>query len=98
MPSTGHATKRRPTAKAEGQITQTTDVARGFKEQNFSQGCLNKVEMEGLFWESMWLFISGLDVIRVRVTARSSNDAKKYARRALSSSCCKTCDVRDGPD
>ena len=36
----------------------------------------------GPLWESMWLLLSAFNVTRVRVTAKSFNNAKKYGRHA----------------
>ena len=56
----------------------------GSKSSFSHQRCLNNIEMEGpfWFWESLWPFMSALDVTRARGTAKSFNDAKKYGRCA----------------
>ena len=56
--------------------------SRGVKEQNFLPKMLEQNGDGGPLWESLWPFLSALDVIRVRAAAKSFNDAKKYGRHA----------------
>ena len=36
----------------------------------------------GLLWKSLWPCLGAVDVIRVRVTAKTFNDAKMYGRHS----------------
>ena len=43
---------------------------------------LEQIGDGGPLWQSLWPRLNALDVSRVRATAKSFNDAKKYGRHA----------------